>query len=231
MIRSVAAIAVGLLCLSAPLEAEVKLKVRSDGSKHIYNVGSRRSSSGNGDLNYLASQRNRSTSYDQIIQKHCEKYRVDPVLAKAVIQVESGFNPRAVSHKGARGLMQLMPATAKRFGVSKIHDPEENIRGGVAYLAVLQRMFPNDLRRVLAGYNAGENAVIRYGGIPPYAETQSYVSRALTVYYGKPYGGGAGTIQLNGGKNGKLGGGFKTATRNPLLTVASATLPMGQRTR
>lgn len=214
------------MCLSAPLDAQVKLTVRSDGSKHIHNVGSRRAKSGGGDLNFLAKQRNRTTSYDAIIKKHCDRYRVDPVLAKAVIQVESGFNPSAVSHKGARGLMQLMPGTARRFSVAKIHDPEENIRGGVAYLSVLQRLFGNDLRRVLAAYNAGENAVIRYGGIPPYEETQTYVQRALTVYYGKPYGGGPGTIKLNGGSDGRLAGGFRTATRNPLLTtVASATLP------
>jgi soluble lytic murein transglycosylase-like protein len=224
MVRSVTALAVGLMCLAAPLGAQVKLVVRADGSKHIYNMPSQRRSSGGSDLTYLAKQRNRPSTYDPLIKKHCDQYKVDPVLAKAVIQVESGFNPAAVSNKGARGLMQLMPGTAKRFRVAKVHDPDENIRGGVAYLAFLQRLFPNDLRNVLAAYNAGENAVARYGGIPPYGETQSYVQRALTVYHGKPYG-GVGTIRLNGGKGGKLGGGFKAATRKPVMTVASARPP------
>jgi soluble lytic murein transglycosylase-like protein len=126
-----------------------------------------------------------------IRSRYAEKYRIDPTLVRAVIQVESDFNPACVSHKGARGLMQLMPATAKRYGVKRIHDPEENIRGDSQYLAYLTTLFRDDLPRALAGYNAGENAVLKYGGIPPYNETEIYVKRAMTVYYGRPYGGGA----------------------------------------
>jgi soluble lytic murein transglycosylase-like protein len=213
---------------AAVASAQVKMTVRRDGSKVIYNVPSAKGSSRGADLTYLAKLRNRSSDYDAIIEKHCQNYRVDPVLAKAVIQVESNFNPDAVSHKGARGLMQLMPGTAKRFNVGKIHDPEQNIRGGVAYLAVLTRLFRNDLHRVLAAYNAGENAVLRYGGIPPYQETQQYVQKALTVYYGRPYG-GSGSIQMKGGRGGKLGGGFKAATRDTVTVIASAAMPRAKR--
>jgi soluble lytic murein transglycosylase-like protein len=168
--------------------APVRLVVRSDGAKVISNVGPKTARSRGVDLIWLAKQRNRPSIYDSIIDKYANRYDVDPFLVKAVIQVESDYNPQTVSHKGARGLMQLMPATAARFAVVKIHDPEENIRAGVEYLAWLLKLFSYDLRRTLAAYNAGENTVIRYSGIPPYAETQEYVRRALTVYHGRPMG-------------------------------------------
>ena len=139
---------------------------------------------------------------------------------RAVIQVESDFNPNCVSHKGARGLMQLMPATARRFGVTKLHDPEQNIHGGVRYLAYLLDLFNEDLPRVLAGYNAGENAVLKYGGIPPYEETGTYVKRAMTVYHGRPYGGSISFAGRRGGK--KLSGGFGANVMQP---VAAALIP------
>lgn len=209
--------------------AEVRIGVARDGSKYIYNLGGSGSSRNlrQSDWNWLAKQRDRSSDYDAIIAKYSRRFSVDPVLVKAVIQVESNFNPAVVSSKGARGLMQLMPATAKRFGVANIHDPEENIRGGVAYLAYLQKFFSGDLQRVLAGYNAGENAVTRYGGIPPYAETQLYVKKALTVYYGRPYGGvGGATYFAGNGKRGALSGGFKQATR-PVLVSTTAPRRLG----
>ena len=104
-----------------------------------------------------------------------------PELVAAVIRAESAFNPRAISAKGARGLMQLMPATAKRYGVraSELFKPERNIEAGVRYLAFLADRFADDLPKVLAGYNAGEGTVARYGGVPPYRETQGYVRRIL----------------------------------------------------
>lgn len=166
----------------------VRLIVRSDGSKVISNEGSRSAASRGTDFAWLASQRNRPTAYDPLIEKYCDLYQVDPVLVKAVIQVESSFDPWTISHKGARGLMQLTPETAQRFRVTKIHDPEENIRAGVAYLALLLRLFSHDLKHALAAYNAGENAVFRYGGIPPFVETRHYIQKALTVYYGRPPG-------------------------------------------
>lgn len=196
----------GASLLAAPGLSEVRLVIRADGSKVIYNVPQKRPASRGSDLVWLAKQRDRVSEYDEIINRHCERFGVDPILAKAVIQVESNFNPEVVSHKGARGLMQLMPGTARRFKVSSVHDPEENIRGGVEYLSVLQRLFHNNLSLVLAAYNSGEGAVSRYRGIPPYQETQTYVGRALSVYYGRPHGG---TVMFGGGRDRKLSGGFK----------------------
>ncbi|MEO8217987.1 MAG: lytic transglycosylase domain-containing protein [Acidobacteriota bacterium] len=205
--------------------AQVHLVVRPDGSKVIYNTYTPRSSKGP-DYAWLAKQRDRKTQYDPVIQRHCENMGVDPVLAKAVIQVESGFHPGEVSNKGATGLMQLMPETARRFKVAKIFDPEENIRGGVEYLSALLRMFPNDLRKVLAAYNAGENAVLRYGGIPPYQETQLYVQKALTVYYGRPYGGSV-SLLSGGFLPTKLVGGFRGG--QPPVSRSRAARSVGRR--
>jgi soluble lytic murein transglycosylase-like protein len=125
----------------------------------------------------------RATQYDSIIEKIAVTAAVEPNLLRAVIVVESGFNSRAVSKKGAVGLMQLMPATATRFGVSNRYDPLQNIRGGAAYLKFLMDRFGHDVRLALAAYNAGEEAVDRNGGqIPPFSETMAYVPRVLKVY-------------------------------------------------
>ena len=209
--------AVALMLLAGSASAQVSLLILN-GRKIIYNVpsGSARAS----DLTWLARQHDRSTIYDSIINRHCDRLGVDPVLAKAVIQVESDYDPRSISRKGARGLMQLMPETARRFGVRNIFDPEQNIRAGVTYLAVLLQMFSNDLPRTLAAYNAGENAVVKYSGIPPYSETMTYVVRALTVYYGRPYGEGTG---FPGHGGARLKGGFGAARPDPLAFLAVAT--------
>jgi soluble lytic murein transglycosylase-like protein len=108
--------------------------------------------------------------------------RVSPALALAVISVESGGKPAAVSQKGAQGLMQLMPDTAERFGVTDRLSPAENIKGGVAYLDWLMEEFGNDAVLALAGYNAGENAVKSHEGVPPFAETRDYVPKVLAAY-------------------------------------------------
>jgi soluble lytic murein transglycosylase-like protein len=109
--------------------------------------------------------------------------QVDPVLIHALISVESGYNPQAISPKGAVGLMQLMPATARRYGVQDIRDPRQNIEGGVRYFSDLLRMFNQDVSLALAAYNAGENAVLKYGRqIPPYQETKAYVPKVLALY-------------------------------------------------
>lgn len=108
--------------------------------------------------------------------------RVSPALALAVIGVESGGRPTAVSHKGATGLMQLMPATATRFGVADATDPAQNIRGGIAYLDWLMEEFAGDPVLVLAAYNAGEGAVRSHDGVPPYSETRDYVPRVLAAW-------------------------------------------------
>lgn len=120
---------------------------------------------------------------EQIVQAAGSRYNVDPALLHAMIRVESSYKPRAVSNKGAMGLMQLMPATAARYGVRDPYDPMDNISGGAAYLSDLISMFPSDLRLAVAAYNAGENNVIKYGNrIPPFHETQNYVERVLNHY-------------------------------------------------
>jgi soluble lytic murein transglycosylase-like protein len=122
------------------------------------------------------------TRFDAHIREAAALYQIPEELVRAVIQVESGFDPRAVSSANARGLMQLVPGTAQRMMVNDIFDPRQNIFGGVRYLRVLANLFSGDLKLTLAAYNAGENAVIRYGGIPPYEETQAYVRRVLAYY-------------------------------------------------
>lgn len=120
-------------------------------------------------------------SYDGVIQKMAARYRVEPALIKAVIKAESNFDPSAVSRKGAIGLMQLMPGTAADMKVSDPYNPHQNIEGGTRYLRYLTGLFDNDLKLVVAAYNAGENAVIKYGrSIPPYKETREYVKRVIT---------------------------------------------------
>jgi soluble lytic murein transglycosylase-like protein len=121
--------------------------------------------------------------YDSIIEKAALSASVEPNLLRAVIVVESGFNSRAVSKRGAMGLMQLMPATATRFGASNPYDPGENVHAGARYLKFLIDRFGQDVRLALAAYNAGEEAVNRNGGqIPPFAETMAYVPRVLKIY-------------------------------------------------
>jgi soluble lytic murein transglycosylase-like protein len=120
---------------------------------------------------------------DAIIRAASLAYRVEAALISAVIEVESGFNPNARSAVGATGLMQLMPATAKRYGVRDARDPVQNIDGGTRYLRDLLDLFNGDARLALAGYNAGEGAVLRHGRrIPPYAQTQAYVPKVLSRY-------------------------------------------------
>jgi hypothetical protein len=117
-----------------------------------------------------------------IVEETAGRHNVDPLLVHSVIEVESGYNALAISNKGAEGLMQLIPSTARRFGVKNSFDPRENIEGGVRYLKYLKQTFKDD-RLALAAYNAGEGAVAKYGWIPPYAETRSYVYEV-----GKRYG-------------------------------------------
>lgn len=120
----------------------------------------------------------------------CEKHAVDEAFVRAIIHAESWFDVKAVSDVGAQGLMQLMPATQKRFGVNEAFSPEDNIKGGVEYLRVLLDMFDNDTALVSAAYNAGENAVLRYKGVPPFEQTENFVKRVkiLTRRYQKALG-------------------------------------------
>jgi soluble lytic murein transglycosylase-like protein len=124
----------------------------------------------------------RASLYNSLIEELAGNYAISPDLVRAVIQVESAFNPRAVSPKGAMGLMQLMPATAAEYGVVDPFDPTENIRGGVAYLRELLDRYDNQVELALAAYNAGPGAVDKYGKqIPPYRETRDYVRRIKSV--------------------------------------------------
>lgn len=139
------------------------------------------------DLPPLRASRRRApalnVAYASLIERAAERHNLSPVLIAAMTRVESDFDPREVSHKGARGLMQVMPETGLRFGVAPQHlfDPERNIAAGTAYLSWLLRRYDGDLDLALAGYNAGEGAVDKYRGIPPYRETQQYVRKVRSA--------------------------------------------------
>jgi soluble lytic murein transglycosylase-like protein len=123
----------------------------------------------------------REGGYRGIIRECAEKYGVDAALVKAMIHAESAFNPGAVSPRGARGLMQLTPRTARKHGVSNVEDPRQNIRGGVGHLRWLLDQFDNDVTLAIAAYNAGAGSVARYGGLPPYPETRTFVAKVLRL--------------------------------------------------
>ena len=152
-----------MAALPNPANGKKKLSIGSNRSLHGFSTG--------------------DDEIDGYIINSCTRYGIDPLLIYAQMNQESSFKLRATSYKGARGLMQLMPATAARFGVTDIYDPRQNIEGGVKYMRWLLNTFNGDLSLALAGYNAGENAVMKYGwAIPPYNETQNYVARITTRY-------------------------------------------------
>lgn len=122
-----------------------------------------------------------TTAYGSEIASAAAQFGVEEAVVRAIIHAESSFNPGALSRVGAQGLMQLMPATARRFGVGNAFDPAQNIRGGVQYLGWLLKRFNGDLKLAAAGYNAGEGAVDKYRGVPPYSETQRYVQRVAVL--------------------------------------------------
>ena len=122
------------------------------------------------------------SDYDELILRTAQTVDLDPALIKAVMQVESAFDRYAISRKGASGLMQLMPGTADRYGVESLFDPGQNVAGGARYLRDLLDLFKGNTQLALAGYNAGENAVARHGGIPPFAETRTYVRKVMGLY-------------------------------------------------
>ena len=124
----------------------------------------------------------RYTRYDTWVREAAALYQIPVELVRAVIKVESDYDPRALSYAGARGLMQLMPDTATSLDVRDIDDPRENIFGGVRFLRILANAFGGDLVLTVAGYNAGQEAVMRHGGVPPYAQTRDYVTKVLGHY-------------------------------------------------
>lgn len=123
--------------------------------------------------------RGNAAPYANLINQQANRFGVDADLVQSVVRAESGFNPQAVSKSGAQGLMQLMPATAKGLGVTNPFDPAQNIAGGTQYLSQLLKRFEGNKTLAVAAYNAGPNAVSRYGGVPPFAETQNYVQKVL----------------------------------------------------
>jgi soluble lytic murein transglycosylase-like protein len=181
-----------LAAASAGATARIYTYVDADGVKHFTDIPdnnryrllvlSPNETTESGDR-YNANMLARASQYDAIIEKAAMSAAVEPNLLRAVIVVESGFNSRAVSKRGAVGLMQLMPATASRFGVSNRYDPLENVHGGARYLKFLMDRFGQNVRLALAAYNAGEEAVDRNGGqIPPFTETMAYVPKVLKIY-------------------------------------------------
>jgi soluble lytic murein transglycosylase-like protein len=161
---------VAFALLAAPCRAEILVTVQPDGSLLLTNLPVQAAP---------AAVSSPEPQIDVIARRH----GVDPLLVRAVIRAESNFDPRAVSPKGAAGLMQLMPATALRYGVENRFDAAQNVDGGVRYLRDLIAMFQGDLTLALAAYNAGEGAVLKYGRrVPPYAESQQYVVRVRQFY-------------------------------------------------
>jgi soluble lytic murein transglycosylase-like protein len=140
---------------------------------------------------------------ERMVQETAERHRVDPALVRAVIETESGWNPSAVSRKGARGLMQLAPGTAQRLGVVNVFDPKENLEGGVRHLRALLERYNGDLDKALAAYNAGERAVDRARGVPNYPETLHYV-RKITDSYFRPGSGRSRSIYRATDERGRL---------------------------
>jgi soluble lytic murein transglycosylase-like protein len=177
------------LAMAAAASAQVRVVVK-DGRHVIYNEGPANIAASE---EWLAARVGRASAYDDLIAAAARDNAVDPKLVKSVMLIESGFNPAAISRKGARGLMQLMPAVAAERGVRDVHDPKQNISAGTQQLSHLMSYYGGDLIKALAAYNAGEGAVDKYDGVPPYAETQLYVRKALAAYYGKStLGGGFG---------------------------------------
>jgi len=120
--------------------------------------------------------------YDPVVKKVSGKHRIDPALVHVIIKAESNYDVFAISDKGAMGLMQLMPATARQYGVNNVFDPAQNIEGGVRYLKDLVKLYDGQTKLVLAAYNAGQEAVKKYKGIPPYAETKAYIAVIMRNY-------------------------------------------------
>ena len=179
------------LSLSLPADAQIYTRRNERGVVEATNVpadrGYRLTYPGKGTIIHSTAYRLRRSyngEWDQHIAAATSSYNVDLDLVRAIIQVESDFDHLARSSKGAQGLMQLMPATAARFGVGDPFDPRQNVFGGVQYLRFLLDLFRGDIALVAAAYNAGENAVLRYNGVPPYRETRSYVEKVQALLGG-----------------------------------------------
>lgn len=179
--RSAYSIFFALLLLSNPVQATV-YEFGSNGTVTVHEATDYLSNSRRSHHRQpLQSNYTSSKKFDLLVQKAAKKYKVSPTLVHAVIQNESSYDPNAVSPKGAMGLMQLMPATAKHYLVKDAFDPEQNILGGTQYLSELLKRYNDNIALSLAAYNAGETAVDKYNGIPPYPETEHYVAKILRI--------------------------------------------------
>lgn len=162
---------------SSPFKTQVKSVYFKDSNVHEYKNW------GTSEKSVLPKYSKNRSRFDALILNAANRHRIDPALMKAIMHTESGFNPNAKSPVGAQGLMQLMPATAKRFGVKNAWNPSQNIEGSAKYLKYLTKRFKGNTSLILAGYNAGEGNVDKYGGIPPFKETRNYVKRVTSRYY------------------------------------------------
>lgn len=170
-----------------------------------------------------------SADLEPLIQRQSDNQNLDPKLVKAVIQVESGYNHKALSNKGAMGLMQLMPDTASLFNVRNAFDPEENLRAGTRYLRQLLDRFAGRVELALAGYNAGPGAVEKHKGVPPYAETRDYVKQVMMLYRGDQGDSGARIAQSDRGRRGGDFAPLRMAAAGPGPVIAPSDLPVNRR--
>jgi len=195
-------LALGITAISAPARADIYQCRRASGEVHFTNVrpqgpagrqcrriirgdrpGPARPNASSDRVRARDRSPDRYVRYDRYIREAASLYQLPESFIRAVMRVESDFSADVVSHAGAMGLMQLMPRTAASMGVRDPFDPRQNILGGTRYLRVLANKFNGDLVLTIAAYNAGEGAVVRYRGVPPYAETRRYVQRVLRYYY------------------------------------------------
>ncbi|MGB4782511.1 transglycosylase SLT domain-containing protein [Candidatus Methylomirabilis sp.] len=180
---SIASVLAGLVLLSAgPALGEVYYQIDENGIAHFTNAPTTPQARLLQPGVLPRTAKLTAANMSELIDAFAAESELDPALIRAVIQVESNFNRKAVSPKGAQGLMQLMPATIWRLSVGDAYDPHENIGAGVRYLRQLMDRFQGDVTLALAAYNAGENAVLRYKGVPPYKETRDYVTKILSLY-------------------------------------------------
>lgn len=173
-------LSLGLLAASPAVAGDVQLQLGASGRRVILNESSGQRAT-RMSTRLVAPP---DADLQPLIARHADDHQIDPRLVQAVIQVESGYNAQAISRVGAIGLMQLMPATARNLSVSNPYDPDQNVRGGTVYLRRMLDRFQGQLALAVAAYNAGPEAVERYRGIPPYAETRDYVRRVLALYTG-----------------------------------------------
>ena len=179
-VRVAASAAVLALALASPSLGEVKIEFRDDGSKVI--KGEPTEARGRRLSARLVPMP--TAKLAEMVERWATERNLDPRLVQAVVQVESGYNPKALSNQGAIGLMQLMPGTAREVGIDDPWNPERNVEGGTAYLRKMLDFFNGDLEFALAAYNAGPNAVLNHAGIPPYPETRAYVRKIVCLYDG-----------------------------------------------